>query len=250
MRLIFPLSGAMLALTGALAAACFVKAFGITFLAQPRSEHAAQAHEAAPTMLLGMGLLAGACVALGLFPVQFVRLLDPLTQQLTGQQLSGQLGAAHGLVLTSLTERSGTVSTLGLSLMGLCLLPVPFALAWAFARRTKVRVGPTWDCGQRSLTPRMEYTATGFSKPLRMVFKALFRPHREVQREYDFSPYFAKTLRFDSHVEEVFEQQIYRPARVMILRASRRVQAVQAGSIHAYLLYIFGTLVLLLLFAV
>ncbi len=249
MRLIFPLSGAMLALTGALAAACFVKAFGITFLAQPRSEHAAHAHEAAPTMLLGMGLLAGACLALGLFPVQFVRLLDPLTQQLTGQQLSGPLGAAHGLVLTSLTERSGTVSTLGLALMGLCLLPIPFALTWAFARRTTVRVGPTWDCGQRSLTPRMEYTATGFSKPLRMVFKALFRPHREVQREYDFSPYFAKNLRFDSHVEEVFEQQIYRPARVMILRAARRVRLLQAGSIHAYLLYIFSTLVLLLLFA-
>src|SRR5258707_1360947 len=83
-RLIFPLSGAMLALTGALAAACFVKAFGITFLAQPRSDHAAQAHEAAPSMRLGMGLLAAACVALGLFPTQFIRLLHPLTQQLTG----------------------------------------------------------------------------------------------------------------------------------------------------------------------
>ena len=67
-RLMFPLSGAMLALTGALAAACFVKAFGITFLAQPRSEQAAQAHEASPTMLLGMGLLTAACVFLGLVP--------------------------------------------------------------------------------------------------------------------------------------------------------------------------------------
>ena len=57
MRLIFPLSGAMLALTGALAAACFVKAFGITFLAQPRSEHAAQAREVAPSMRFGMAVL-------------------------------------------------------------------------------------------------------------------------------------------------------------------------------------------------
>ena len=70
-RLMFPLSGAMLALTGALAAACFVKAFGITFLAQPRSEPAAKAHEAAPTMVLGMGLLAAACFFLGLFPTLF-----------------------------------------------------------------------------------------------------------------------------------------------------------------------------------
>src|SRR6266404_5136048 len=77
-RLIFPLSGAMLALTGALAAACFVKAFGITFLAQARSEHAANAHEAAPWMRFGMAVLTAACVILGLLPTQFVKLLDPL----------------------------------------------------------------------------------------------------------------------------------------------------------------------------
>lgn len=248
-RLIFPLSGAMLALTGALAAACFVKAFGITFLAQPRSAHAEHAHEVSPTMRVGMGLLAVVCVVLGLFPTQFVGLLDPLTQQLTGQQLSAQLSTANGLVLGSLAAKGGTVSTLGLVLMALCLLPIPFGLWWVFARKSKMRRGPTWDCGQRGLTPRMEYTATGFSKPIRMVFKALFQPHREVQREYDFSPYFAKTIRFDSHVEEMFERRIYRPARILIVRASRRIRTLQAGSIHAYLLYIFVTLLLLLLFA-
>jgi hydrogenase-4 component B len=249
MRLIFPLSGAMLALTGALAAACFVKAFGITFLAQPRSEHAKHAHEVAPSMLFGMAVLTLACVILGLFPTQFIRLLDPLTQQLTGQQLSAQLSLADGLVLTSLGEKAGTVSTLGMVLMLVCLLPIPFGLWLVFARNSKTRRGPTWACGQPGLTPQMEYTATGFSKPIRMIFKALFRPHRDVQREYDFSPHFATKLRFESHVEEVFERRIYRPGRILILRVSRRIRALQAGSIHAYLLYIFVTLLLLLLFA-
>jgi hydrogenase-4 component B len=248
-RLIFPLSGAMLALTGALAAACFVKAFGITFLAQPRSEHARNAKEASPTMLAGMGLLAAACVALGLLPVQFVGLLDPLTQQLTGLQISGQLFNGGGLVLGSLAKNGGTVSTSGLVLTGACLLPIPLVLGWFFGRRAKTRRGPTWDCGQRVLTPRMEYTATGFSKPIRMIFKALFRPHREVQREYDYSPYFARTIRFESHVEELFEKRIYQPVRIYIYKAARRVRAIQAGSIHFYLLYIFITLLLLLLFA-
>ncbi|MBI5394558.1 MAG: hydrogenase 4 subunit B [Verrucomicrobia bacterium] len=249
MRLIFPLSGALLALTGALAAACFVKAFGITFLAQPRSAHAEHAHEVGPAMRLGMGLLAVVCVVLGLFPTQFVRLLDPLTQQLTGQQISVQLSAANGLVLASLSEKGGTVSTLGITLMAVCLLPVPFGLWLVFSRKTKVRRGPTWDCGQRGLTPRMEYTATGFSKPIRMIFKALFQPRRDVQREYDFSPYFATNIRFESHVEEVFEQRIYRPLRILILRVSRRIRTIQHGSIHFYLLYIFITLLLLLMFA-
>ena len=248
-RLMFPLSGAMLALTGALAAACFVKAFGITFLAQPRSEHARQAHEAPFTMLLGQGILVVTCVFLGLFPTIFLKLFDPLTQQLTGQQLSQQLTVAHGLVLSGVAAQGGTVSTLGIALMLLCLLPVPLALWVLFARRARTRLAPTWDCGLRGLTPQMQYTATGFSKPLRMIFKALFRPRREVQREYDFSPYFTTTLRFESHVEEMFQTRIYRPLKWLVLRAARRLRALQAGSLQAYLIYVFVTLLALLLFA-
>jgi hydrogenase-4 component B len=248
-RLMFPFGGAMLALTGALAAACFVKAFGITFLAQPRSDHARHAHEAAPTMLMGQAILTGVCVFLGLFPTVFLKLLDPLTQQLIGQQISSQLSVANGLVLSGLAATGGTVSTLGLTLMAVCLLPVPLVLWLFFARGSKIRRGPTWDCGLPGLTPQMEYTATGFSKPIRMIFKALFRPRREVQREYDFSPYFAKTLRFEAQVEEIFETRIYRPLQIGILRLSRRMRALQAGGIQAYLIYIFITLILLLLFA-
>ena len=133
--------------------------------------------------------------------------------------------------------------------MGICLLPIPLVLWLFFARRAPVRIGPTWDCGSRGLTPQMEYTATGFSKPIRMIFKALFRPKREVQREYDYSPYFAKTIRFQSHIEEAFVTRIYRPLNRGILRLSRRMRALQAGSIQAYLIYIFITLLLLLMFA-
>jgi hydrogenase-4 component B len=249
-RLMFPIGGALLALTGALAAACFVKAFGITFLAQPRSDAAAQAHEAPVTMLLGQGVLVAACVFLGLFPTVFLRVLDPLMQQLTGQQhFSQQLTLANGLVLSGVNQNGGTVSTLGITLLGLCLLSLPFVLWLAFGQRTKVRIGPTWDCGLKGLTPRMEYTATGFSKPIRMIFKALFRPRREVQREYDFSPYFTTNIRFEAHVEEVFETRIYRPLNRWVLWASRRMRALQAGSLQAYLIYIFITLLLLLLFA-
>jgi hydrogenase-4 component B len=245
----FPLSGAMLALTGALAAACFVKAFGITFLAQPRSQHARHAHEASFTMLLGQGILTAACVFLGLCPTLFVPVLDPITQQLTGQALSAQLNAVGGWVLSTGVPGAGTISMAGITLAGLGLLLVPLGLWLAFGRRAKTRIGPTWDCGQQGLTPQMEYTATGFSKPIRMIFKALFRPHREVQRDYDFSPYYATNIRFESHVEEVFQTRLYRPLNRLVLRLSRRLRALQAGSIQAYLIYIFITLVLLLLFA-
>ena len=248
-RLMFPLSGALLALTGALAAACFVKAFGISFLAQPRSEHASQAKEVSRPMLWGMGLLAAACIFLGLLPTLFIKALDPVTAQLTAQEISGKLALNNGLVLGSGQALGGTVSTLGITLTGVCLLPIPAVLWFLYGRRAKVRIGPTWDCGLRGLTPHMEYTATGFSKPIRMIFKAIFQPRREVQREYDYSPYFAKTLRFESHIEEAFVTRIYRPLNRGILRLSRRMRALQAGSIQAYLIYIFVTLLVLLLFA-
>ena len=248
-RIMFPLAGAMLALTGALAAACFVKAFGITFLAQARSDHARNAREVSSPMLAGMGLLTAACIFLGLFPTVFLKLFDPVTLLLTGEHLSDLPTLASGFVLGSARESGGTVSTLGLVLTGLCLLPIPLVLWLLLGRKAKTRIGPTWDCGLKGLTPSMEYTATGFSKPIRMIFKALFRPRREVQREYDYSPYFAKTLRFESHIEEAFVSRLYRPLNRGILRLSRRMRALQAGSIQAYLIYIFLTLLLLLLFA-
>jgi hydrogenase-4 component B len=236
-------------LTGALAAACFVKAFGITFLAQPRSEQAARAQEVPLSMRVGQGVLAAVCLFLGLFPTQILRLFDSPTQQLVGQQISSQLNAAHGFVLGNVVAGGGTVSTLGIAFVGVCLLSIPLVLSLLLSRRSKVRIGPTWDCGLKGLTPQMEYSATGFSKPIRMIFKALFRPRREVQREYDYSPYFAKTIRFESHVEEVFEKRFYRPFQRVVLSLSRRMRALQAGSIQAYLVYIFVTLLVLLVFA-
>src|SRR5512138_2535588 len=110
-----------------------------------------------------------------------------------------------------------------------------------FGRRNRIRVGPTWDCGLRGLTSQMEYTATGFSKPIRMIFRALFRPRREIQAEFEFSRYFATNIRFESHIEESFEYRIYRPLNRLILRFSRRMRALQPGGIQVYLIYIFVT---------
>ncbi|HWC00783.1 MAG TPA: proton-conducting transporter membrane subunit, partial [Bryobacteraceae bacterium] len=80
-RVIFPIAGSLLALTAALAAACFVKAFGISFLARPRGSGAESAREVGLPMLAGMGLLAAACVLLGLGSGWFLPMFDPITAQ-------------------------------------------------------------------------------------------------------------------------------------------------------------------------
>src|SRR5207237_2353643 len=117
------------AFTAALAAACFVKAFGISFLALPRSEQAANAIETALSMRIGMGILAAGCIALGLGATWFLPIFDPITQQAMGERLSPILAANGGFVLTAGTARGGTVSTAGIAAMLVMLSTLP-ALLW------------------------------------------------------------------------------------------------------------------------
>ncbi len=249
-RVAFPIAGALLALTAALAAACFVKAFGISFLALPRSKNAARAQEANRPMLIGMGILASGCVALGLGATWFLPVFDPITQQAMGVRISSTLTAANGFALIAGTARSGAVSTAGIAAM-LAVLSVLPALFWfVWGRSSRRATGPAWDCGLPGLTADNEYTATGFSKPIRMIFAALYRPRREIQAEYEVSPYYPTAIRFESEIEPTFEKHFYDPLKDGLFRMARRVRTVQAGSIHAYLAYIFVALILLLLFGV
>jgi hydrogenase-4 component B len=84
---------AVFALTSALAAACFVKAFGITFLALPRSQEAKEAKESPKLMIIGPAILAALCVALGVLSLQLFSILGfsfPLPNMLfIGALLSG-----------------------------------------------------------------------------------------------------------------------------------------------------------------
>ena len=252
-RLMFPIAGSLLALTAALAAACFVKAFAIPFLALPRSKEAADAQEVSLSMRAGMTVLAVGCVALGLGATWFVRVFDPITQQALGVRASSALVTAHGWALTPGTGhgtvQGGTISTAGIALLLLlagAAFAFPLAMRW---RRRSVR-GPVWDCGLPGLTADNEYTATAFSKPLRMIFSALYRPRREIQAEYEVSPHYPSAIRFESEIELTIEKRLYGPLRERIMAAANRMKGIQAGSINLYLAYIFITLILLLLFGV
>ncbi len=112
------------------------------------------------------------------------------------------------------------------------------------------RVGPVWDCGLPALTASNEYTATGFSKSIRMIFSAVFRPRREIQPQFEVSPYFPSQIRFESEIRPAPGASLLAAAQEFLLRVAMRARQIQAGSLHAYLAYIFVTLILLLLFGV
>jgi hydrogenase-4 component B len=238
-RVAFPIGAALLGLTTALAAACFVKAFGITFLALPRSTAAGEARESLWLMLAPQALLASACVALGLFPGPVVSMLARLTGRLVG-------ASPVSLVADSFRIASGSPGFDWLSLP-IAALAVAASLGLAMTLATRAtfrrRPAPTWGCGGE-LSADTEYTATAFSKPLMMIFGAIYRPTREVST-LETAPYYAREVRYRAEVEPTFERFVYRPLTRAILGLATRMRVIQAGSLHAYLGYVM-ILVLLL----
>src|SRR5712691_4438590 len=155
LHFLFPVGGALLALTTALAATCFVKAFGISFLALPRSHAAADAQESPAVMLVPQAFLAALCVGLGLFPGVVVRVLGGAIATLPGLQPQAAM-AANGVGMSLGLESFDHVvpAALAVALLG------GFAVAaWMTIRAFAARRVPTWGCGGE-LTARTEYTAT------------------------------------------------------------------------------------------
>jgi formate hydrogenlyase subunit 3/multisubunit Na+/H+ antiporter MnhD subunit len=235
----------VLALTGGLAAAGFVKAFGITFLAIPRSPAAEQAREAPFSMRVGMALLALACAGLGLTAVVALpALTDALASSVRTPRAPLPLGSGLSLFVPGGFARMSPA----LVALGLVLIT---AGAWLAIRvltaRRPVRVGETWGCGRTVQTPRMEYTATAFAEPLRRVFAELYRPTHDLS--IDFHPdsrYFVQSIEYQSEIVPWFERYLYAPLITRIRRWGTQARALQSGSAHAYLTYLVIALVGLL----
>ncbi|MCE9536003.1 MAG: hydrogenase 4 subunit B, partial [Nitrospirae bacterium] len=250
LKLMLPIAAALLALTGVLALACFAKAFGISFLALPRSAHARHAEEVPVAMRIGMGILALLCVGLGLAPMIVVPLLDRITAPLTGVSITDKVLALDGWALAPGNVQFSSISPPMLAAMLILGGLLGLLLAFLFGGRLRTRSYKTWGCGI-NLSPRMEYTATGFVQPIKRVFSTFYQPTIKLETEFlEESRYFAKRRHFEFHIEPVFEKYLYDPVVHVFMKIADRLRILQAGSLHLYLTYIFVTLVILLLFAV
>jgi hydrogenase-4 component B len=235
-RVNFPLAGALLALTSALAAVCFVKAFGVTFLALPRTAAAGEARESPATMLVPLILLTVVCLLLGLFPGSILMVLGPVTASLPGLTSSSDLSrGALTMTVGAGPFAQVTPAALAVAIVG------GFALAGLLVLVTRatrvIRRAPTWGCGG-VLGPRTEYSGTAFSKPLLMVFREVYRPTREVEALADVSPYFPTEVRYRVEIEPTFERHLYDPIVRGVIGLAERMKVLQAGSLHAYLGYV------------
>lgn len=242
-KIISPLGGAALALTGALAAACFVKAFGIAFLGTPRSVRAEHAKESSPSMIIGMAILATLCLAFGVVPGAVINMLSTPAFLLTGSY-----GISPGNWFIYLGETMAALSPVSILVTMIVMSVASVLFVMSVGGRKKSTYGDSWDCGMPALTPRMQYSATAFTKPIRLIFKKIYLPRRELKVSYTVKPFFVRAMKYSGEITPFFEKYLYDPVTIFIRKFAGKARLLQSGSLQLYLGYILVTLILLLIF--
>jgi formate hydrogenlyase subunit 3/multisubunit Na+/H+ antiporter MnhD subunit len=239
-----PLALGVLALTSGLAAACFVKAFGISFLAMPRAAAAASARDPHWSARAVMAVLALLCVGLGAAAPRLLAALDGFVMPsiAPAADLASHAGPGWWLVAP------GGAAQVSPLLVAVLLMALAGAAAVVVrARRLDVRYADTWGCGRIRQTARMEYTAAAFAEPLRRIFAELYRPSQDLSISvHPESRYVVRSITYTHALVPWVESAVYDPLVRAVRAVAMRVRRLQGGSIHLYLLYVVGALMLAL----
>ncbi|QTE30753.1 proton-conducting transporter transmembrane domain-containing protein [Pengzhenrongella sicca] len=249
LALAMPLSVGAVALTTGLGIAAMVKAFGVGFLARPRSAAAENAREAPTSMVLGMGLAAAACLVLALAPALLAPALGrvlAVLPSLGGDVVGPQLGT-----YLRLPGVAGSMSPGLLALALVCAVLVALLIArWGSRHRPAPAVVPLWACGADSLSPRMQYTATSFAEPLQRVFDDVLRPDTDVEvTHFAESKYLVEKVTYRARWVDPVEQRLYTPVVGAVTALAQAVRRAHTGSVHLYLAYGAAGLLIVLLVA-
>jgi hydrogenase-4 component B len=243
LKLLVPAVGALLALSAALAAACFVKAFGVTFLGRPRTPAAADARETDSNSLAAMFALAALCLVAGILPGIFIDALAPVTHALLGVSMPHQSGL-DWLTIVPIAESRSSYN--GLLVFIFVTLSGSIA-AFAIHRLAsdKLRRGPAWDCGYPDPSPATQYTASSFAQPIRRVYGTTVFRAREIA---EMPPPGSTTpARLTVELRDLIWDALYAPVAVAVGFTTERINILQFLTIRRYLSLVFAALVFLLL---
>jgi formate hydrogenlyase subunit 3/multisubunit Na+/H+ antiporter MnhD subunit len=238
-NMLVPVAAAAVALTAALSAYVMVKFYGIVFLGQPREARLAEAHDALPSQKAALAWLTASCIALGLAPGTVIGLIDPVTRLLNMQGLGAQ--ATSWLFLVPMQAERASYSPLLFFFVAALVIVVTWLGVRLFYHGRARRAAP-WDCGFPHLDSRMQDTAEGFGQPVKVIFAPVFRIDAHAPSPADSRPRYRET------VEDRLWFWLYVPVVRVVERLTGLVTLLQRGRISVYLMYSFGTLLLLLLF--
>jgi len=243
LKFLVPAVGALLALSAALAAACFVKAFGVTFLGRARTPAVDQALETDQFSLAAMFCFAALCLIAGILPGLFIDAIAPVVKGLVGARMPVQTGVEWLSIVPIAESRSsynGLLVFLFITLSG-------SLAAFAIHRLAsdKLRRGPAWDCGYPNANPITQYTANSFAQPIRRVFGTIVfraREHGDMPPPGDTRP-----ARLIVELRDLIWDTFYAPIAAGVTYAADRLNHLQFLTIRQYLSLVFGALVMLLL---
>ncbi len=241
-KLIVPAVGVMLALSAALAAACFVKAFGVTFLGRPRTTVAAGAQEVDRWSLAAMFIFAGLCLLIGIIPAPIIDTLAPVVNMLVAERMPVQ-SANPWLSIVPIAESRSSYNGLLVFVFITISTLAAIEIIHRFASRA-VRRGPAWDCGFPNQSPATQYTAGGFAQPIRRVFSSLFDAREDVTMP---APGDTAPARFSIRLRDLTWEMLYAPLGGAIWFATEKLNYLQFLSIRNYLSLVFVALIALLL---
>jgi formate hydrogenlyase subunit 3/multisubunit Na+/H+ antiporter MnhD subunit len=244
LRALIPFTAAMLALTGALSIACFVKVYGIAFLGQPRSRRVRHARSTPIGIRVSQGLLAVMCLLAGVFPNTVVNLLDTIPHMFTETSLIS--ATSRGWLW--LTPVAPEVASYSAPLVLVGILGAWLLTWWLLHPRgpRAVRRGPPWDCGFGPLSPSMQYTSTSFAMPIRRIFESVWGFEEKIERQTDARGLQVTSISHHQHIYDRSWSTLYEPIGHWVLVLARRVSRLQQGNIRVYISYSFFTLLLLL----
>jgi NADH:ubiquinone oxidoreductase subunit 5 (subunit L)/multisubunit Na+/H+ antiporter MnhA subunit len=243
LKLLVPAVGALLALSAALAAACFVKAFGVTFLGRPRTAAATHARETDRCSLTAMFALAALCLIVGIVPGIFIDALAPVVQGLVGDRMPAQVGAEWLSIVPIAQGRSSYNGLLVLVFMVTSGTLAAFAIHRLASDR--LRRAPAWDCGYPDPSPETQYTASSFAQPIRRVFgTVVFRAREQVEIPMPGDP---RPARLTVVLHDPVWDTLYAPAARAVGFAADRLNHLQFLTIRQFLSLVFAALVILLL---
>jgi formate hydrogenlyase subunit 3/multisubunit Na+/H+ antiporter MnhD subunit len=243
LKFLVPAVGALLALSAALAAACFVKAYGITFLGRAHTPSARNARETDRFSLAAMFFFAALCLIAGTLPGFFIDSLAPVAQRLVGAPMPAQAGVEWLSIMPIAESRS---SYNGLLVFLFMILSGSLA-AWAIHRLAsdKLRRAGAWDCGYPDASPATQYTADSFAQPIRRVFgTVVFRAREQIEMP---PPGDLQPARLTVQIRDLVREALYAPIALGIGLAADRLNHLQFLTIRQFLSLGFAALVLLLL---
>ncbi|MBV9288097.1 MAG: hydrogenase 4 subunit B [Hyphomicrobiales bacterium] len=242
LKILAPAVGALLALSAALAAACFAKAFGITFLGRPRTQATMAAHEADRFILVAMLALAALCLIVGVVPGLFIDALSPAVFDLVGGRMPAQAGAAW-LSIAPIAESRSSYNGLLVFLFIVISASLAASVIHRFASAA-LRRAPAWDCGFPDPSPETQYSAESFAQPIRRVFGAVAYV---AQERLDMpAPGETRPARLQLTLSDRVWDRLYAPLISLVDGASLRLNRLQFLTIRQYLSVVFGALVVLL----